>query len=147
MCIRQIKSDKKLFLDLLLLGDEQESMIDRYLERGDLFILDDNGLKVVCVITDEGNGLCEIKNIATCVDCQRMGYGKQMIFFVFQYYRDKYKMIQVGTGDDEGIIRFYETCGFVKSHRLKGFFTDNYDHPIFENGIQLIDMVYLRKEL
>lgn len=147
MHIKRIKSDKKLFLELLLLGDEQESMIDRYLERGDLFILDDNGLRVACIVTDEGKGVCEIKNIATCVDYQRMGYGKKMIFFVFQYYRDKYKAIQVGTGDDEAIIRFYETCGFVKSHRVKGFFTDNYDHPIFENGIQLIDMVYLRKEL
>ena len=28
--------NKKQYLDLLLLADEQESMIDRYLERGDM---------------------------------------------------------------------------------------------------------------
>ena len=35
--IIKISRNKKQYLDLLLLGDEQETMIDRYLERGDLF--------------------------------------------------------------------------------------------------------------
>jgi len=34
-----------------------------------------------------------------------------------------------------------------KSYRVKNFFTDNYDHPIFEGEIQLIDMIYLKKDL
>lgn len=28
----------------------------------------------------------------------------------------------------------------------EGFFIDNYDHPMFEDGVQLRDMVYLRKD-
>lgn len=43
--IRLIESNKKRFLDLLLLADEQEDMIDRYLERGDVFALYDGDLK------------------------------------------------------------------------------------------------------
>ncbi len=39
MEIKIINKNKKQFIDLLLLADEQESMIDRYLERGDLFAL------------------------------------------------------------------------------------------------------------
>ena len=39
MEIKKVISDKKEFLELLLLADEQESMIDRYLERGDMFVL------------------------------------------------------------------------------------------------------------
>ena len=39
MEIRKITSCKKDYLPLLLLGDEQESMIDRYLERGTLYAL------------------------------------------------------------------------------------------------------------
>ena len=31
-------------------------------------------------------------------------------------------------------------------HRVERFFTDNYDHPIIEDGIQLVDMVYLKRE-
>ena len=49
--------NKKQYLDLLLLADEQESMIDRYLERGELFVLEDEGVKAVGVVTDEGDGV------------------------------------------------------------------------------------------
>ena len=52
MEIREIKEKKKQYLDLLLLGDEQESMIDRYLERGWMFLLDDGGVRAECVVTE-----------------------------------------------------------------------------------------------
>ncbi|MFR9152056.1 MAG: GNAT family N-acetyltransferase, partial [Hungatella sp.] len=42
MEIKRIEENKKQFMDLLLLADEQESMIDKYLERGDLFALYDD---------------------------------------------------------------------------------------------------------
>lgn len=53
MNIIQLTENKKQYIDLLLLADEQESMIDRYLERGDMFVLDDNGVKAVCVVTND----------------------------------------------------------------------------------------------
>lgn len=52
----------------------------------------------------------------------------------------------VGTGDTPSTLSFYEHCGFRISHRLKNFFIDNYDQPIYEDGKQLTDMVYLRKD-
>ena len=66
-----ILKNKKEFLELLLLADEQESMIDLYLERGEMYALYDGDLKAACVITDEGNGVYEIKNIATYPHYQR----------------------------------------------------------------------------
>ena len=48
-----ILKNKKEFLELLLLADEQESMIDLYLERGEMYALYDGDLKAACVITDE----------------------------------------------------------------------------------------------
>ena len=35
----------------------------------------------------------------------------------------------------------------VRSHIISNFFTDNYDHPIYESGIQVVDMVYLQRPL
>ena len=70
--ILQITQRKKQYLPLLLLADEQESMIDRYLERGEMFALEDNGLKAICVVTDEGNGICELKNIAVIPEAKRI---------------------------------------------------------------------------
>ena len=79
MEIKKVISDKKEFLELLLLADEQESMVDRYLERGDMFVLYDNGLKAACVVTREGEGIYEIMNIATVPFFQRQGYGKRWL--------------------------------------------------------------------
>lgn len=61
MTITEITTDKKRYLDLLLLADEEERMIDCYLERGRLFVLEDPEVKTVCVVTDEGDGVAEIK--------------------------------------------------------------------------------------
>ena len=43
MKIIEITENKKEYLDLLLLADEQEDMIDRYLDQGTMYVLDDNG--------------------------------------------------------------------------------------------------------
>ncbi len=71
MEVVEITKNKKEYLNLLLLADEQEDMIDRYLSRGKTFVLDDNGVKSICVITDEGNGVLEIKNLATAPNFQK----------------------------------------------------------------------------
>lgn len=152
MEIREIKSNKKQFLRLLLIADEQEDMIDRYLERGTMYVLydgecDPDQPRCECVVTNEGGGVLEIKNIATEPECQRRGYGRAMIDFVAAKYYGSYSVLQVGTGDSPLTIPFYKSCGFTRSHVVKNFFTDNYDHPIFECGVQLVDMVYLRRKL
>ena len=145
MNIRVIHKNKKRFLPLLLLADEQEDMIDRYLERGTMYVLEDGGMKAECVVTDEGGGILELKNLAVEPESQRKGYGKALIDFLVCKYKGRYSVLQVGTGDSPLTIPFYEKCGFVRSHKIENFFTDNYDHPIYECGVQLTDMIYLQK--
>ncbi len=147
MDIRIITENKKRFMDLLLLADEQESMIDKYLERGEMFALFDDDLKSICVVTRESEDLCELKSIATYEKWQCQGYASMLIDHISAHYRGKFRTMTVGTGDIPTIIRFYEKNGFELSHRIKNFFTDNYDHPMFEDGVQLVDMVYLSKAL
>ena len=147
MKIRKVNKNKKQFLALLLLADEQEDMVDRYLEEGTMYVLYDCGVKAECVVTDEGDGILEIKNIAVVPEHQRAGYGRSLIDFLARKYKGRYSVLQVGTGDSPLTIPFYEKCGFVHSHRIANFFTDNYDHPIYERGVQLIDMVYLQRHL
>ena len=145
--IRKVETDKKEYMPLLLLADEQEDMIDRYLDRGTLYVLDDGGVKCECVVTDEGGGVLEIKNIATAPEWRGHGYGKAMLDFVAAAYRGRYSILQVGTGDSPLTIPFYEKCGFTRSHRIRNFFTDHYDHPIYEAGVRLVDMIYLQKKI
>jgi GNAT superfamily N-acetyltransferase len=145
--IERIIENKKRFLDLLLLADEQENMIDKYLPNGDLFALYDDDLKSVCVVVPINNETCELKNIATYEKYQGKGYGRALINFISEYYKNDYKIMLVGTGETPTILSFYESCGFEKSYRVKNFFIDNYDHAIFDGDIQLVDMIYLMKEL
>ena len=153
MTIKKILSGKKEYLELLLLADEQESMIDRYLERGEMYVLLEEKTAsrekpaAVCVVTDEGGGVLELKNLAVAPDLWRRGIGRKMIAFLEETYRGTYDMLQVGTGDVPSTVGFYEACGFERSHVVKDFFTDNYERPIVEDGVRLRDMVYLRKML
>ena len=97
--IRRVETNKKQYLALLLLADEQEDMIDRYLERGGMYVLEDDGVKAECVVTDEGGGVLELKNIAVEPDFQGKGYGKALVDFLIRTYAGQYMLLQVGTGD------------------------------------------------
>ena len=135
-------------MDLFLFADEQEEMVLRYLDRGRVFVLEDSGeIKAECLVTDEGSGVLEIKNIAVKPQYQGKYYGKAMIYFLIRKFSKDYSVLQVGTGDSPLTIPFYEKCGFVRHHVVKDFFIENYDHPIIEAGVQLRDMVYLRREM
>lgn len=148
MKIKRITDNQHEFLGLLLLADPDEDMISRYLDRGELFALyDENELKSVCVVTDEGNGLCELKNLATAPEAQHRGYASRLVRHVIKACRPKYTTMQVGTGDVPKTIRFYEKCGFTRSNRIRDFFTTYYPEPIVEDGILLTDMIYLTQTL
>ena len=147
MEIREVTDNKKQYLSLLLLADEQENMIDCYLESGTMFILEDSEIKAECVVTDAGNRILEIKNIAVYPEFQGKGYGKKLLNFLEEFYSEDFDILQVGTGDSPLTIPFYEKCGFKRHHVIKNFFIENYDHPIIECGIQLVDMIYLQKPI
>lgn len=144
-----IPEEQKLdFSDLLLLADEQMDMVEHYLHRGTMFALCDPDVKAICVVTVEGEGIFEIKNLATRPEEQRKGYGRSLVHYVVHYCKNlKGSTLLVGTGETPSTLGFYEKCGFVRSHRVKNFFVDNYDHVIIEDGKQLVDMVYLKMSL
>lgn len=147
MQIIKITHNKKQYLPMLLLADEEEAMIDRYLERGEMYVLDDNGVKAQCIVTNEGSGILELKSLATLPPYQKRGYATALLKFIEAKYKGRFKILQVGTGDSPATVPFYQKCGFARSHIVKNFFTDNYSRPIYDGGVLLKDMVYLRKNL
>lgn len=142
----QIHKNKKDYIDLLLLADEQESMVDTYLEQGDMFVCLDPEPVGEIVVVELGNGVFEIKNLATALQHHGKGYGRALIEFVMEHYKDRCCRMTVGTGDSPLTLPFYKKCGFREHHRIKNFYTDHYDHPIIEAGVQLVDMVCLSRE-
>ena len=130
MRVEIIRENKKRFLDLLLLADEQEEMIDKYLERGGMFAMYDEGLKGICVVTKENERIYELKNIAIYEEFHGQGYGRKLVEYIFEYFESDCDVMYVGTGDSPLTVPFYKKCGFVESHRVKNFFIDNYYKPI-----------------
>ena len=139
---------QKRFLDLLLLADEQESMIDRYLERGEMFVARNDGTGRRRMRRHGRNRRNRRDQESGCtppVSTERIrttnarisgGVLPGALPDASRRHRDVPRT-----------PRFYERCGYVRSHLIPGFFTDHYDHPIIEDGRQLVDMVYLKKSL
>jgi hypothetical protein len=142
--IIEIDGNKKQYLPLLLIGDESESMIDRYLDYGTLFVGFFNGMPIaVCVAVNLEPDVVEIKNLAVEAEFRRQGYGRRMLEHVESQHSNK--KIILGTGETPSTLKFYKSCGYSYSHSIPNFFTDNYPVPIIEEGTTLRDMIYLKK--
>lgn len=140
--LRKITEQKKQYLPLLLLADPCEAMIDRYLERSDLYLLEEDGRAVaVAVVAALGGGQCELKNIAVEPALQGRGYGSELLRAVLAEQRGRFSRMLVGT--TLPTEPFYRSLGFRYSHTVFNFFVDNYPEPIFEGNTQCVDMRYL----
>lgn len=147
MCTFQtITTGKKLYLPLLLLADPCEAMIERYLEAGDMHVLSIGDAPIcVAVVTPYSDAACELKNLATDPQFQKQGYATRFLETLFKVYAARFRTMYVGTAAPGAT--FYARFGFTPSHTVTGFFTDNYPQPIYEDGVPLTDMLYLKKEL
>lgn len=145
MRIYREDNDKWKHLPLLLLGDEQEELIRGYLDRGELFVLEEGGVeKAVCAVTGEGPGIYEIQNIAVDPRYRRRGLGRALVDFLWSRYPDL-DILRLGTGDSPSTLGFYRALGFRETGREAGYFARHYDHPIYEDGRLLTDRVLLEK--
>lgn len=138
--------------DLLLLADETIEGINKYLFDSEVYVAKRNDKEdpvgVFCLYRVDADTI-ELKNIAVTETCQGCGIGSSLIDKAVTIAEAKgYKQIILGTADC-GVkqIRFYEKNGFVKYDIKKNYFLDIYDTPIYENGIQLKDMVMLKRRL
>ncbi|MDO4312545.1 MAG: threonine/serine exporter family protein [Eubacteriales bacterium] len=148
MRFQKITENKKEYLDLLLLTDPQEDMIDRYLDTGDMFALyEGKELCTLAVVTLLKNRECEIRNLVTTYGHGGRGYTRAMIHFLSEYYRNECDTMYVGTWNYGESLRVYKRCGFEYSHTLQNYYVNNYHEPIYLDGEQMTDMVYLKKPL
>jgi ribosomal protein S18 acetylase RimI-like enzyme len=147
--IRQLGKDEEIPFDLLLLADPTEEAIKRYIFNSDIYVLEQNDNIIgVCVLQAISSDEIEIKNIAVAANSQGRGFGRLMLRDATTIAKEKgFKAIVVGTGDVSAILQFYRKEGFELFGARENFFVDNYPEPIYEEGIQLKDMVVLRKVL
>lgn len=132
-------------LPLLLEADPSEAMIERYIHDGDIYGCFVGGqCACIAVVLPLPQGGCELKNIATDERSRCRGHAGRMLEYLFERY-SSYGYMLVGTSDAG--VAFYERFGFEVSHKVEGFFIDNYEQPLIENGEQCTDMIYLKRAL
>ena len=141
------KENKEQYMDLLLEADPSKDMINDYLRDGELFVLTyKETIACVAVVIKVDNNTCELKNIVTVEKYRGQGYGKKMIKYLIDNYKQKYDKMVVGTTENN--IPFYVKQGFDKYEKtIKNYFVDNYDEKIWDGDLQCIDMYYYSKDL
>lgn len=144
------KTNEAIPYSLLLLADETQEAIDKYIYESKLFYaytkLNPIPIGVIALYKVSSTTL-EIKNIAICNQEQNKGYGKQLIDFSLQYAKkNHFKELIVGTGDTSTqSINFYLKNGFQPYSIRQNFFLENYPFPIYEGCKQMQHMILFKR--
>ncbi len=142
--IRQI-SEKEVPMSMLRHADPSEKCIELYLHGSKCFgAFVEDSLVGVCVTNSNGADVWEIYNIVVIPEKQKQGFGKKLLEFVINYFEEiGAKSLELGTGTFGYQLLFYQRYGFRVDNVRKNFFVDNYSEPIYEEGVQLKDMLRL----
>lgn len=150
MKIRRLQSDEQPPMELLLLADPSEKLVQEYLLRGQCFVAELDGKLIgEYVLLPTRPETVEIVNIAVNESCQGRGIGKQLVYHAIQQAKLLgFKTIEIGTGNSGvGQLALYQKCGFRMTGIDRDFFIRHYSEEIFENGIQVVDMVRLSQDI
>jgi len=130
---------------LLLLADPSEDKIRSYLPRSRCFVALSDAVAVgACVVQSRGSETYELMSIAVPPAHQRAGYGSELLRWVIDFFRRQgARQLEVGTGTFGYQLAFYQRHGFRVTRIDHDFFVKSYPEPIFEDGIQLFDMLRL----
>jgi ribosomal protein S18 acetylase RimI-like enzyme len=132
-------------MELLLLADPSEDKIRAYLLGSRCFVASTGGLVVgACVVQPRGPNTYELMSIAVEPTHQKRGCGTALLKWVVDFYRNLgARQLELGTGTFGYQLAFYQRQGFRVTSIDHDFFLNNYPEPIFEDGIQLTDMLRL----
>lgn len=150
MKIARIKKYEQAHFQLLLLADPNRHLIEQYLKSSFGFeMLEGENLIGLIVLTPIDQFKIELKNLAIDPKYQHQGYAQKLIQFVTEYAAQRnYHEMVVGTGTTSFVqLYLYQKMNFRCFAVKTDFFIDNYSKPIFENGLQLRDMLLLHKNL
>lgn len=150
MQIRMLQADEQPPMKLLLLADPSEKLVQEYLKRGQCFVAEaEDTIIGEYVLLPTRPETVEIVNIAVDERYQGNGIGKQLVNHAIQQAKVLgYKTIEIGTGNSGvGQLALYQKCGFRMTSIDRDFFIRHYSEEIFENGIQVVDMVRLSQDI
>lgn len=136
--------------ELLLDADPDERQVADHLAHGELYVARNCGSAAgAIVIRQTAENTWEIMNCSVAPEYRRQGCGTALVLHALNVIRNKgAQYAELGTSDaSPGPMALYESCGFRISGIVKNHFTDNYPEPVWDNGVQCIDMIRMRADL
>ncbi|WP_409178695.1 GNAT family N-acetyltransferase [Brevibacillus fortis] len=150
MEIRKLAVQEQPPMDLLLLADPSVRLVKDYVQRGQCYVavLEDSIVGVYVLIPTRPDTI-ELVNVAVDEAQQGKGIGKLLVLHSIEVAKSLgYKTIEVGTGNSSvGQLALYQKCGFRMNWIDRDFFLRHYEEEIYENGIQVVDMVRLSQDI
>lgn len=150
MNIRRLQATERPPMELLLLADPSRKLVEEYLKRGECYVAEvEENIVGTYVLLPTRPATVELVNIAVAEQHQGSGIGKKLVAHAIQQGREAgYQTMEIGTGNSSvGQLALYQKCGFRITGVDQDFFLRHYDEAIFENGIQVIDMIRLSQDL
>jgi len=148
--IQRLAPEQEIPYDLLLLADPNKELVDDYLGRGHCYValMDDVTVGEFVLIRTHPQTV-EIVNIAVKEEYQGRGIGKALVLRAIEEAKAmNARTIEIGTANSSFTqLALYQKCGFRIVGVDPDFFIRNYDEEIYENGIQVRDMIRLRMVL
>ncbi|MDH6349300.1 GNAT family N-acetyltransferase [Brevibacillus sp. 1238] len=150
MEIRKLAPHEEAPMHLLLLADPSQKLVEDYLQRGQCYVAaQDEQFVGVYVLISTRPDTIELVNVAVDEAHQGQGIGKQLVLHAIETAKvSGYKTIEVGTGNSSlDQLALYQKCGFRMTWIDRDFFLRHYEEEIYENGIQLTDMVRFSQDI
>ncbi len=132
-------------IKLLLEADPSIEKIKAYLPRSTCFVAMHQGKPVgAYVVQLIAPAVYELMSIAVSPEYQRKGIGSKLLRHAVTTVHDMgARRLEVGTGTFGYQLAWYQREGFRAFAVERDFFLTNYKEPIYENDIQLKDMLRL----
>ena len=152
LTIEKLGPNDEMPFGLLLLADETTEAIEKYIYTSDVYVArqDGKGKPIgVFALQKIGPTEMELRNIAVSISFQDIGVGSMLITKAKEIAAQAgCSTLWVGTPDiATKEIGFYKKNGFGPAGTKKDFYIENYPNPLYDNGVQLRDMLMLRLEL
>ncbi|WP_170289357.1 GNAT family N-acetyltransferase [Metabacillus lacus] len=148
--IKASSEEKSHFMNLMLLADESENMINKYLGACDVYAAfgKDTEAIAAAAVQRKGEKSAEIMNMAVRENLQGRGIGKAMLTSLLQELKkENVTRVMVGTANSSlDNIAFYQKAGFRMKEIRRDYFLA-YPEIIVENGIRALDMIVFQQEI
>lgn len=135
-------------MDLLYLADPSKAMLEKYLGNSQVYgLIKNNQIIGVCVVQIKTSENAEIMNVAISEKNQNQGLGRYLLEqILIKMKQQGIREVEIATGNSSvGQLHLYQSLGFTVFKRQKNYFIEHYPEPIFENGIQCRDQIWLKK--